>query len=81
MPWGVSGRNYHLRLYDTMLNFVENLLENERGPMNDQDLTKTDYDSDRSLVLIEGLSHFEQDILEKCYQNANDQQMRILKKF
>jgi hypothetical protein len=47
-----------LRLYDTMLNFVENLLENERGPMNDQDLTKTDYDADRSLVLIEGLSHF-----------------------
>jgi hypothetical protein len=47
-----------LRLYDTMLNFVENLLENERGPMNDQDLTKTDYDPDRSLVLIEGLSHF-----------------------
>jgi hypothetical protein len=40
-----------LRLYDTMLNFVENLLENERGPMNDQDLTKTDYDPDRSLVL------------------------------
>jgi hypothetical protein len=47
-----------LRLYDTMLNFVENLLENEKGPMNDQDLTKTDYDPDRSLVLIEGLSHF-----------------------
>jgi hypothetical protein len=47
-----------LRLYDTMLNFVENLLENERGPMNDQDLRKTDYDLDRSLVLIEGLSHF-----------------------
>jgi hypothetical protein len=41
-----------------MLNFVENLLENERGPMNDQDLTKTDYDPDRSLVLIEGLAHF-----------------------
>jgi hypothetical protein len=40
-----------LSLYDTMLNFVENLLENERGPMNDQDLTKTDYDPDRSLVL------------------------------
>jgi hypothetical protein len=39
-----------------MLNFVENLLENERGSMNDQDLTKTDYDPDRSLVLIEGLS-------------------------
>jgi hypothetical protein len=34
-----------------MLNSVENLLENERGPMNDQDLTKTDYDPDRSLVL------------------------------
>jgi hypothetical protein len=34
-----------------MLNFVENLLENERGPMNGQDLTKTDYDPDRSLVL------------------------------
>jgi hypothetical protein len=49
---------YLLRLYDTMLNFVENLLENERGPMNDQDLTKTDYDPGRSLVLIEGLSHF-----------------------
>jgi hypothetical protein len=41
-----------------MLNFVENLLENERGPMNYQYLTKTDYDPDRSLVLIEGLSHF-----------------------
>jgi hypothetical protein len=41
-----------------MLNFVENLLENERGPMNDQDLTKTDYDADRLLVLIKGLSHF-----------------------
>jgi hypothetical protein len=39
-----------LSLYDTMLNFVENLLENERT-MNDQDLTKTDYDPDRSLVL------------------------------
>jgi hypothetical protein len=37
-----------LRLYDTILNFVENLLENERGPMNDQSLTKTDYDPDRS---------------------------------
>jgi hypothetical protein len=47
-----------------MLNFVENLLENERGPMNDQDLTKTDYDPDRSLVLIEGLSHFLTNFLE-----------------
>jgi hypothetical protein len=40
-----------------MLNFVENLLENERGPMNGQDLTKTDYDPDRSLVLSR-VSHF-----------------------
>jgi hypothetical protein len=40
-----------LRLYDTMLNPVANPLENERGPMNGQDLTKTDYDPDRSLVL------------------------------
>jgi hypothetical protein len=32
-----------------MLNFVVNLLENERDPR--QDLTKTDYDPDRSLVL------------------------------
>jgi hypothetical protein len=45
-----------------MLNFVENFLENERGPMNDQDLTKTDYDPDSSLVLIEGLSHFLQNL-------------------
>jgi hypothetical protein len=49
-----------------MLNFVENLLENERGPMNDQDLTKTDYDPDRSLVLIEGLSHFLTNFLQKA---------------
>jgi hypothetical protein len=41
-----------------MLNFVENLLENERRPVNDQDLTKTDYDPNPSLVLIEGLTHF-----------------------
>jgi hypothetical protein len=41
-----------LRLYDTMLNFVENLLENERGPMNDQDLTKTDYDPDRGSLSV-----------------------------
>jgi hypothetical protein len=30
-----------------MPNPAENLLANERGPMNDQDLTKTDYDPDR----------------------------------
>jgi hypothetical protein len=40
-----------------MLNFVENLLKNERGPMNGEDLTKTDYDPDRSGP-VEGLSHF-----------------------
>jgi hypothetical protein len=38
-----------------MLNFVENLLENERdlrsGPMNDQDHSLSLSDSDRSLVL------------------------------
>jgi hypothetical protein len=55
-----------------MLNFVENLLENERGPMNDQDLTKTDYDPDRSLVLIEGLSHFLTNFLQNLasYQTS-----------
>jgi hypothetical protein len=58
-----------------MLNFVENLLENERGPMNDQDLTKTDYDPDRSLVLIEGLSHFLTNFLQNlasCQTNFMD---------
>jgi hypothetical protein len=58
-----------------MLNFVENLLENERGPMNDQDLTKTDYDPDRSLVLIEGLSHFLTNFLQNlasCQTSLRD---------
>jgi hypothetical protein len=45
-----------------MLNFVENLLENERGPMNDQDLTKTDYDPDRSLILSHFLTNFLQNL-------------------
>jgi hypothetical protein len=58
-----------------MLNFVENLLENERGPMNDQDLTKTDYDPDRSLVLIEGLSHF----LTNFLQNLASCQTSLIK--
>jgi hypothetical protein len=39
-----------------MLNFVENFLENERDPRSG--MKKADYDPDRSLVLIEGLSHF-----------------------
>jgi hypothetical protein len=62
------------RLYDTMLNCVENLLANERGPMNDQDLTKTDYDPDRSLILIEGLSHFLTNFVQNlasCQTNFN----------
>jgi hypothetical protein len=45
-----------LSLFDTMLNFVENLLENERdprsGPMNDQDHSLSLSDPDRSLVLL-----------------------------
>jgi hypothetical protein len=67
-----------------MLNFVENLLENERdprsGPMNDQDhslsfsdpvsfdqdLRKTDYDPDRSLVLSHFLTNFLQN-LASCH--------------
>jgi hypothetical protein len=72
-----------LRLYDTMLNFVENLLENERGPMNDQDLTKTDYDPDRSLVLIAGLSHFLTNFLQNlasCQTSFRKQVSKIKKK-
>jgi hypothetical protein len=59
-----------------MLNFVENLLENERGPMNDQDLTKADYDPDRSLILIEGLSHF----LTNFLQNLASCQTSLMSK-
>jgi hypothetical protein len=58
-----------------MLNFVENLLENEMGPMNDQDLTKTDHDPDRSLVLIGGLSHFLTNFLQNlasCQTSFNN---------
>jgi hypothetical protein len=40
-----------------MLNPAENLSKNEREPMNGEDLTKTDYDPDRSGP-VEGLSHF-----------------------
>jgi hypothetical protein len=42
--------------------------------MNDQDLTKTDYDPDRSLVLIEGLSHFLTNFLQNlasCQTSLN----------
>jgi hypothetical protein len=45
-----------------MLNFVENLLENERdprsGPMNDQDHSQSLSDPDRSLVLSHFLTNF-----------------------
>jgi hypothetical protein len=45
-----------------MLNFVENLLENERdprsGPMNDQDHSLSLSDPDRSLVLSHFLTNF-----------------------
>jgi hypothetical protein len=61
-----------------MLNFVENLLENERGPMNDQDLTKTDYDPDGSLVLIEGLSHFLTNFLQNLVQNLASCQTSLM---
>jgi hypothetical protein len=61
-----------------MLNFVENLLENERGPMNDQDLTKTDYDPGRSLVLIEGLSHFLTNFLQNLASCQTS--LRIIKR-
>jgi hypothetical protein len=51
-----------LSLFDTMLNFVENLLENERdprsGPMNDQEHSLSLSDPDRSLVLSHLLVNF-----------------------
>jgi hypothetical protein len=45
-----------------VMSILENLLENERGPMNDQDLKKTDYDPDRSLVLSHFLTNFLQNL-------------------
>jgi hypothetical protein len=59
-----------LSLFDTMLNFVENLLENERdprsGPMNDQDHSLSLSDPDRSLVLSHFLTNFVQN-LASCH--------------
>jgi transposase len=53
-----------------MLNFVENLLENERdprsGPMNDQDHSLSLSDPDRSLVLSHFLTNFLQNVAS-CY--------------
>jgi hypothetical protein len=49
-----------------MLNFVENLVENERdprsGPMNDQDHSLSLSDPDRSLVLSHFLRNFLQNL-------------------
>jgi hypothetical protein len=53
-----------------MLNFVENLLENERdprsGPMNDQDNSLSLSDPDRSLVLSHFLTNYLQN-LASCH--------------
>jgi hypothetical protein len=52
-----------------MLNFVVNLLENERpsiGPMNDQDHSLSLSDPDRSLVLSHLLTNFLQN-LASCH--------------
>jgi hypothetical protein len=53
-----------------MLNFVENLLENETdprsGPMNDQDHSLSLADPDRSLVLSHFLTNFLQN-LASCH--------------
>jgi adenosyl cobinamide kinase/adenosyl cobinamide phosphate guanylyltransferase len=66
-----------------MLNLVENLLENERDPrsrpMNGQDHSLSLSDPDRSLVLIEGLSHFLTNFLQNLLENGrgpmNDQDL------
>jgi hypothetical protein len=59
-----------LSLFDTMLNFVENLLENERdprsAPMNDQDHSLSLSDPDRSLVFSHFLTNFLQN-LASCH--------------
>jgi hypothetical protein len=59
-----------LSLFDTMLNFVENLLENETdprsGPMNCQDHSLSLSDPDRSLVLSHFLTNFLQN-LASCH--------------
>jgi hypothetical protein len=53
-----------------MLNFVVNLLENERdprsGPMNDQDHSLSLSDPDRSLILSHFLTNFLQN-LASCH--------------
>jgi hypothetical protein len=65
-----------------MLNFVENLLENERdprsGPMNDQDHSLSLSDPDRSLVLSHFLTNFLQN-LASCHTAFKYKSCRILK--
>jgi hypothetical protein len=70
MKWTISDKFSLLSLFDTMLNFVDNLLENERdsrsGPMNDQDHSLSLSDPDRSLVLSHFLTNFLQN-LASCH--------------
>jgi hypothetical protein len=65
-----------------MLNFVENLLENERdprsGPMNDQDHSLSLSDPDRSLVLSHFLTNFLQNLKFKSTVNKQFIQNFIL---
>jgi hypothetical protein len=66
-----------------MLNFVENLLENERdprsGPMNDQDHSLSLSDPDRSLVLSHFLTNFLQN-LASCQTSLRYQFFSLLGK-
>jgi hypothetical protein len=68
-------RSSALSLFDTMLNFVVNLLENERdpraGPMNDQYHSLSLSDPDRSLVLSHFLTNFLQN-LASCHTALRD---------
>jgi hypothetical protein len=73
---------FWLSLFDTMLNFVENLLENEKdrrsGPMNDQDHSLSLLDPDRSLVLSHFLTNFLQN-LALCHTAFIDYYILTLK--
>jgi hypothetical protein len=62
----LSDPDCSLVLSHLLLNFVENLLENERdpgsGPMNDQDHRLSLSDPDRSLALSHFLTNFLQNL-------------------
>jgi hypothetical protein len=64
-----------------MLNFVENLLENERdprsGPMNDQDHSLSLSDPDRSLVLSHLLVNFLKNLVS-CQTSLSVQRCRLI---